>query len=296
MAGILTSIRAAGRAWIDSGTSQISDEPRHIDWIRIVPFLGMHLGCLAVFWVGWSASAIIVAAVLYLIRAFAITAFYHRYFSHRSFKTGRLTQFLFAVLGASAVQRGPLWWASHHRHHHAETDSPADPHSPGVHGFWWSHVAWFLADENVAVREEHVRDWLKYPELRFLDRFDFLVPLVLAALLFALGGAQWLVWGFFVSTVALYHATFTINSLAHRFGSRRYQTADDSRNNFLLALLTLGEGWHNNHHFYPNAARQGFYWWEIDVTWYALKLMAALGLVDKLRPIPLSRREAWRQS
>jgi stearoyl-CoA desaturase (delta-9 desaturase) len=278
---------------------------RRIDWLRGVPYIGMHLACLGVIWVGWSPVALFTAVALYLVRMLAITGFYHRYFSHRSFRTSRSLQFLFALVGAASVQRGPIWWAAHHRHHHMQSEQPGDPHSPVQHGFWWSHTGWFLSRQHFGTREDRVRDLLRYPELRFLDRFDIVVPVVLAVGLLLLGkyletaapglgtsGGQMLIWGFFVSTVVLYHATFTINSLAHRWGRRRYATADHSRNNAWLALLTLGEGWHNNHHHYPAAARQGFYWWEVDLTWYFLRTLAALGLVWDLRPVPLERRES----
>ena len=280
------------RGWFDTGaTPNFQAQGTRIDWLRVAPFVAMHLACLAVFWVGVSASAVAVAAALYALRAFALTAFYHRCFSHRAFRTSRAVQFVFALLGASAAQRGPLWWASHHRHHHAQADRPEDVHSASRHGFAWSHAGWFLAPANFHVRLERVRDLTRFPELRFLDRFDVLPPLALALGLWLAGGAQLLVWGFFVSTVALYHATFAINSLAHRFGSRRYATPDDSRNNFWLALIALGEGWHNNHHHYPRAARQGFNWWEVDFTWYGLRLLAALGLIWDLRPVPARIRE-----
>ena len=284
------------RLWFDSAAVAPAGPAaeRRIDWLRVLPFVLIHAGCLGVFWVGASAHAAMLAAVLFAVRMFAITAFYHRYFSHRAFRTSRALQLLFALLGASAVQRGPLWWASHHRHHHAHADRPEDAHSARQHGFAWSHAGWFLARASFATRHELVPDLMRYPELRLLDRFDALVPALLAASLYALGGLEYLVWGFCVSTVALWHATFTINSLAHRFGSRRYATRDDSRNNAWLALLTFGEGWHNNHHQYPGAARQGFYWWEVDLTWYGLRLLAALGLVRDLRTVPATVREARR--
>lgn len=306
--------RAASRlrttllAWFDSRAtaSEPVTGPR-IDWLRLLPFIGLHLGCFAVLWVGWSWAAVIVAVALYALRMFAITGFYHRYFSHKAFRTSRAMQFMFAVLGASAVQRGPLWWASHHRHHHAHADDEHDAHSPHQHGFLWAHSLWFMARENFAVRNERVRDLLRYPELRFLDRFDALVPLLLAGLLYAVGewlafaaprldtnGPQLLIWGFCMSTVVLYHATFTVNSLAHTFGRRRYATRDSSRNNGWLALITFGEGWHNNHHHFPGAARQGFYWWEIDLTYYGLRLLAVLGLIWDLKPVPAAIRDARR--
>jgi stearoyl-CoA desaturase (delta-9 desaturase) len=252
-----------------------------------------------VLWVGVSSIALIVALALYAVRMFAITGFYHRYFSHRTFRTSRVLQFVFALIGASSVQRGPLWWAAHHRNHHRHADTAADPHSPGVHGFWWSHAGWFLTRGGFRTDWSRIPDLARYPELRWLDRYDTVVPVLLASALFGVGallervaphlgtsGPQLLVWGFFVSTVVLFHATVTINSLAHRFGRRRFDTRDDSRNNLWLALLTFGEGWHNNHHFFPGTARQGFRWWEIDLTWYGLRAMALLGLVRDLKPVP----------
>jgi stearoyl-CoA desaturase (delta-9 desaturase) len=297
-------------SWFDNAVAAAvasSDQPRKIDWPRQLPFIGLHLGCLAVFWVGTSTTAMLVAGGLYALRMFAITGFYHRYFSHNAFRTSRGAQFAFALLGASGVQRGPLWWASQHRHHHAHADLPEDTHSSFQHGFLWSHMGWFMARENFATRTERVARLARYPELRFLDRYDALVPALLCASLYAAGavlertapglgvsGAQLVVWGFCISTVALYHATFTINSLAHRLGRRRYATRDESRNNLWLALLTFGEGWHNNHHHFPGAARQGFYWWEFDLTYYGLRMLAALGIIWDLKEVPVPVREARR--
>lgn len=289
------------RHWVDSGTAAELDEARadRIDWVRGAPFVALHLACLAVIWVGVSPVALVVAAALYAVRMFALTGFYHRYFSHKTFRTSRAVQFVFAVIGAACVQRGPLWWAAHHRNHHRNADTALDPHSPTVYGFLWSHMGWFLTPRAFRTELERVPDLAKYPELRWLDRYDIAVPVLLAVALYFLGvllqnvapqwhtsGGQMLVWGFFVSTVVLFHATVTINSLAHRYGSRRFATHDDSRNNVWLALLTFGEGWHNNHHYFPGSVRQGFRWWEIDLTWYGLRLMAWLGLVHGLKPVP----------
>lgn len=286
-------------AWFDTSAGVASEEPERIDWLRVVPFIAMHLACFATLWVGASGVAVGLAAGLYALRMFAITAFYHRYLSHRAFKTSRTLQLVFAVLGAAAVQRGPLWWAAHHRHHHAHADRPGDAHSPREHGFWWSHMGWFLARANFPTKLHLVPDLARYRELAWLDRFDAAVPAALAAALYAAGtlletfapelktnGLELLVWGFAVSTVAVWHATFLVNSMAHTVGSRRFETRDASRNNFALALLTFGEGWHNNHHRYPAAARQGLRWWEIDLTYYALRGLAALGLVWDLRAAP----------
>ena len=288
-------------SWFDNHAVETSDaNPEKIECLRVLPFIVLHLACFAVFWVEFSTVAVSVAVVLYLLRMFAITGFYHRYFSHKAFKTSRPVQFIFAFLAASAAQRGPLWWASHHRHHHAHSDHPEDPHSPRQHGFFWSHLSWFLANKNFRLKKERIKDWLQYPELKLLDRFDVVAPLALALGLFALGawleyaaphlqtnGLQLFIWGFVISTVLLYHMTFTVNSLAHVWGKRRFLTNDDSRNNPVIALFTLGEGWHNNHHHFPSSARQGFYWWEIDLTYYGLKILAALGLIWDLRKVPV---------
>ena len=300
----LTALRRWFDTTVDDEPTTASDE--RIDWVRVLPFAALHLSCIAVLWVGVSWIAVSVALTLYVLRMFAITGFYHRYFAHRAFRTSRTIQFIFAVLGASAVQRGPLWWTAHHRHHHKHADTGRDPHSPR-RGFWWSHIGWFLSRSAFRPDMRTVSDLQRYPELRWLDRYDIAVPAVLAMGLYALGawlahaapqlhtdGGQLLVWGFCLSTVLLFHVTVTINSIAHRFGSRRYDTRDDSRNNWLLALLTLGEGWHNNHHFFPGSARQGFRWWEIDVTYYGLRGLALLGIIRDLRPVPAGLRRTAR--
>lgn len=295
--------------WIDSWahqTQQHTDEAdsRKIQWIRIIPFLLLHVACLAVFFVSFSWFAVGFMLVFYLIRMFAITAFFHRYFSHKTFQTSRVLQFIFALIGTMSAQRGPLWWVAHHRYHHRHTDTQHDPHSSG-YGFWYSHVGWFLNDYNFATRKEVIGDWLKYPELIWLDRFSLLVVLATAAGIYALGealalympqlgtsGVQLLVWGFVVSTLLLTHATLCINSLAHLYGRRDFETADRSRNNWFLSLITLGEGWHNNHHYYAGSTRQGFYWWQLDITYYILKLMSYLGLVWGIKPIPVKVYQA----
>jgi stearoyl-CoA desaturase (delta-9 desaturase) len=290
------------RSWFDNGAPTASpetDDQSGVDWVRVVPFLSVHLACLAVIWVGWSPVAVAVGIGMYLLRAFFVTGFYHRYFSHRTFKTSRPAQFVFALLGNSAVQRGPLWWAAHHRQHHRTSDQEGDPHSPHEHSLYWAHMGWITSHANFRTRLELVPDLAKYPELRWLDRFDSLVPLLYGVFTFALGavivhyapslgtsGPQMLIWGFFISTVILFHVTCLVNSAAHLVGRQRYKTTDESRNSLIVALLTLGEGWHNNHHHYPAATRQGFYWWEIDITYGLLKVMSWLGLIWELSPVP----------
>mgnify|MGYP002072819206 CR=1 FL=1 len=272
-------------------------------WREIFPFLLLQGSCLLVFAVGWSPVAVAVAVALYVVRMFGITAFYHRCFSHRAFRVGRVVQFAGALLGASAAQRGPLWWAAHHRRHHRHSDTDADAHSPHAHGVLWSHVGWMAAPENQATDLDAVRDLARFPELRWLDRHYYVVPFALLGALLLLGWQlqthapglgtdawQMGVWGFSLSTAALFHVTAAVNSAGHLLGRRVWPTRDHSRNSLLLALLTLGEGWHNNHHWCPGAVRQGFRWWEVDVSYYLLRLLALVGLVHDLRPLPARAR------
>jgi stearoyl-CoA desaturase (delta-9 desaturase) len=254
--------------------------------LKSLPFWAVHLACLAAFVVEFRWSYVVLCLALYFSRMFFVTAGYHRYFSHRSFKTSRVFQFLLAFAAMTSAQKGVLWWAAHHRHHHRYADTEDDLHSPGLRGFWWSHVGWILSSRYNHTEVEQIRDFYRYPELRWLNRYFLVPPVTLAASLFLLGGWAWLVWGFFVSTVLLWHGSFLVNSLSHVFGRRRYPTADDSRNSFWIALVTLGEGWHNNHHHYMASARQGFFWWEIDVTYYLLKLLSWFGIVWDLRQPP----------
>src|SRR5262245_4868059 len=264
--------------------SVVSTRDHRINWVQSAPFFAFHVfAAVAVFFVPFHWSYVVWALALYYVRMWVVTTAYHRYFAHRSFKTSRVFQFLLAFAAETSAQKGVLWWAANHRHHHRESDQPADLHSPLQDGFWWSHVGWILSDDYVETREESIRDFARFPELRFLNRFYLLPPVLLALALLLIGGFPLLVWGFFVSTVVLWHGTFTINSLSHVFGSRRYRTTDTSRNNFLLALVTCGEGWHNNHHYHQNTANQGWFWWEVDATYYVLKGLSALGLVWDLR-------------
>ena len=270
-----------------------------VNWVRCLPFVILHFGCFGIFVVGWSWTAVCAAAALYLVRMFAITGIYHRYFSHRTFKTSRPAQFLFAILGASSAQRGPLWWAANHRQHHRESDTPADPHSPIHYGFFRSHAGWFMCTRYYATQYERIRDFARFPELVWINRFDKAIPAALGLGVYLLGlllehtapslgvtGMQLFVWGFVLSTVMLFHATASINSLAHILGKQRYDTGDESRNNFWLALITLGEGWHNNHHKHMACTRQGFYWWEIDITYYCLKILSWAGIIWDLKQVP----------
>lgn len=270
-----------------------------LDKVKSILFIGIHVGCILIFFVPFSWKLVLVCLALYVIRMFGITGGYHRYFSHRTYRTSRWFQALMAFLGLTAAQKGPLWWASHHRRHHLHSDTEHDIHSVKQHGFWHAHVGWILDSGLEKVDYSNVKDLQKYPELVFFDKYYYIGPLTLAFLLVVVGyisvslnpetvftPLSLLAWGFFLSTTLLYHGTFFINSLCHMIGNQRFKTGDESRNSFLMAIVCLGEGWHNNHHYYPASERQGFYWWEIDPTHWGLKLLQKLGLVWDLKEPP----------
>lgn len=239
-----------------------------------VPFRWVYLAL-------WAAS--------HFLRAIGLTLAFHRYFAHRAFRMNRAARFAWAFIGTAAMQKGPLWWAGHHVSHHKYADRDGDPHSPMVSGLYYAHIGWFLNDtryDAVEATNPVVRDFADVPEIAWLERYYFVPPLTLAAALFALGGLPWLAWGFCLPTMTLAHATFAINTVNHLWGSRRFETRDESRNNVVTALFAAGEGWHNNHHRYQRAARNGFYWWEFDPTWYVIRAMEALGLVWDVKPVP----------
>ncbi len=251
-----------------------------------IPFVLVHLGCIAAIWSGVTWSALALCAALYVLRMFAVVAGYHRYFSHRAFTTSRALQFVLAVLAQSTTQKSVLWWAAKHRHHHLHSDTEEDVHSPRRKGFVYSHVGWIFDRKHDQADLSKVADLTRWPELVWLEKFEQLPAAVLAVLCFLVAGWSGLVVGFLWSTVLVYHGTFCINSLAHVSGSKRYVTGDDSRNNWLLAIITLGEGWHNNHHAYQSSVRQGFKWWEVDMAYYALKAMSWAGLIWDLKTPP----------
>ena len=298
-AGLVRSlIRWFDADYIPEGAESFKSTPKKVDWPRTIPFIILHRGCLGVIWVGVSSLAVWLAVGLYFFRMFAITGFLHRYFSHKTYSTSRAFQFVMALWCSLAVQRGALWWASTHRHHHKHSDEEDDKHSPVVDGFWWAHIGWITSKKNFPTDYSKITDLAKYPELVFLNRFDTLIPILFAGSLYGLGaylgaqgvettGAQLLVWGFFISTTVLFHGTSCINSLAHVWGTKRFKTTDDeSRNSFILTLITLGEGWHNSHHRYQATTKQGFYWWEFDPTYYLLKMLSWTGLIWGLKGVP----------
>jgi len=266
-----------------------------------IAFLLIHLSPLGAIWTGATLFDWMVCIFLYFSRMFWITGGYHRYFAHKSYKTSRFFQFIIAFMAQTSAQKGALWWAAHHRHHHRYSDTPEDPHSMKIYGFWYSHIGWIVGPDFKKTDYKTIGDYSKYPELVWLNKYYLVPPLVLALAIMALGGIidggsitmmfsksgfSALFVGFLLSTVILYHGTFSINSIMHKFGKQRYETGEESKNSVWLALLTMGEGWHNNHHYYETASRQGFFWWEIDITWYILKMMSWLGLIWDLKGVP----------
>ena len=270
----------------DNADAETADAHDDIMYPSALPFIVLHLSSFAAFWSGITWQAVAIGVTLYWLRMFAITAGYHRYFSHRAYSTSRLFQFVLAFLAQSTTQKSVLWWAAKHRHHHLHSDTSHDVHSPRHRGFFYSHVGWIFYRQHDLTDLVKVADFAAFPELKWLHRFEQVPAVILAVVCFLTGGWSGLVVGFVWSTVLLYHATFCINSLAHVHGRKRYVTGDDSRNNWLLAFFTMGEGWHNNHHAYQSSARQGFRWWEIDATYYILKALSFVRLVRDLKTPP----------
>ncbi|SEK86292.1 Delta-9 acyl-phospholipid desaturase [Chitinophaga rupis] len=282
-------------------TKQHRERPK---WLHEMDFMGMHLIPLLAFFTHVTAFDWILCAALYVVRMFFVTGGYHRYFSHRAFKTSRFFQFILAGGAQSSFQKGVLWWAANHRVHHKHSDTPEDPHSANLYGFWYAHIGWIMGPEYKPTRYELIKD-MKHKELYWLNKYHFVPPVVLALAVYLVGnkvngtgffdwgaGVSTLLIGFFLSTIILFHGTFTINSLMHKIGKQRYKTGDQSRNSLVLALVTLGEGWHNNHHYYQSAAQQGFYWWEIDITYYIIRALGALGIVWDIRGVPVKVKES----
>jgi stearoyl-CoA desaturase (delta-9 desaturase) len=257
--------------------------------VHITVFWLIQASAVLAFFVPFEWSYLGVWGASHFIRAIGLTLAFHRYFAHRSFQMNRVARFVWAFIGTAAMQKGPLWWAGHHVNHHRYADREGDPHSPAISGFYYAHVGWFLNDaryDKLEATNPVVRDFSTVPEIAWLEKYFGLPPLMLAVALYLAGGLPLLVWGFLLPTMTLAHATFAINTVNHMFGSRRFETRDDSRNNVLTAFFAAGEGWHNNHHRYQRAARNGFYWWEIDPTWYVIRAMAAVGLAWNVQPVP----------
>ena len=273
------------------------DDEHHDDIIypSAIPFVLVHLASLGALWSGVTVGAVALCVALYWLRMFAVTAAFHRYFSHRSYRTSRPFQFVLAFLGQTSMQKGVLWWSAKHRHHHKHSDTPEDVHSPGLHGFFFAHLGWIFSRQRSKADYGLVKDLCQYPELVWLDRHDRIPGVLLAIACYLIAGWPGLFVGFFLSTSILFHGVFSINSLAHTFGRQRYLTGDDSRNSWWLALITMGEGWHNNHHYYQASTRQGWRWWEIDPTYYLLKLLSWAGLVWDLKGPPQDVLEGERR-
>lgn len=278
------------------------EQRRPVRFNKTVEMILIHMVPLLAFFTGVTTFDWVVAIVLYFLRMFFVTGFYHRYFSHRTFKTSRWFQFVMAFLAETSMQKGVLWWGAHHRVHHRNSDKPGDPHSMKLYGFWYSHIGWILGPDFKETDYKGISDFTQYKELVWLNKYYVVPPITLMVVLMMLGGIvnggsitamfsvpgglSTLLIGFFLSTIVLYHGTFSINSIMHKLGRQRYETGDESRNSALLAFITLGEGWHNNHHYYESSTRQGFFWWEFDITYYLLKVLSWFGLIWDIKEVP----------
>ena len=257
------------------------------DWEVLAWMLFMHLGALAaLFTFNWKAFFVCLF-LWWLTGGIGICLGYHRYFTHRSFDTPRWIQYLLAFFGTMAGEAGPIKWVAAHRYHHTYSDdAERDPHSPR-NGFWWSHMSWLFNREEFLAKydsyKKYAPDMAKDPVIRFLDKYHYLSIFMLAALLYALGGWPFIAWGIFLRAILVYHSTWLVNSASHVWGYRSFKTEDLSRNNWWVALLTFGEGWHNNHHAFQRSARHGFRWWEVDATYITIRIMGLLGLAHHIQ-------------
>ena len=262
-----------------------------LNWTNVLFFGSFHILALLVAPWFFSWSAIGVAIVLHwLFGGIGICLGYHRMLSHRSFRAPKWVEYSIALMGALAIQGGPIFWVSGHRQHHIYTeDYDKDPYSAD-RGFWWSHIMWILRPEPTAFDPEHygkyAADLRKQAYYRWLDRNFLLLQVPLAGLLYIAGGWSFVLYGIFVRSVFLWHSTWFVNSATHKWGYRTFAAQDDSRNLWWVALLTYGEGWHNNHHAFPQSAQTGWHWWEVDITWLTIQAMEKLGMVSKVKVLP----------
>ena len=266
----------------------------HINRRSSIPFIALHFVPLLAFVTGVTWRAVWLAVALYFIRMVAITGGYHRYFSHRSYRLRRVPQFVLAFVGTTAAQKGPLWWAAHHRAHHKYADTERDIHSP-IRGFWWSHVGWILCDKYNATDSDAIKDFTKYPGAGLARQARLDRAVGARHCLLPLRRVERAPHRF----LCLHRGAVARHLLCElaraRMGRRVYDTTDTSRNSAIVALITSGEGWHNNHHRYPWAARQGFRWWQVDVTYYVLRLFSFVGIVRDIRPVPAAVRDEARR-
>jgi stearoyl-CoA desaturase (delta-9 desaturase) len=269
-----------------------------MNWITGSVFALFHIGAVAaLFMFNWRAFA--VSMVLYwMCTGLGISMGYHRLHTHRSYKVPKLLEYFFAICGALTLEGGPIFWVGVHRLHHQKSDQPGDPHSPRD-GAWWAHMGWMLFGEsthnNTRIMSKYAPDLAKDRFYVWLNDYHWTLMVVLGVILYAFGGLPMMLWGVFFRVTAGLHATWMINSLTHMWGPRRFETRDDSRNNWFVALFTFGEGWHNNHHAHPSSARHGLTWYEVDLSWIQIKFLKALGIATSIRvakPDAVVEREA----
>lgn len=258
------------------------------NWYHILFFAPLHLGALlALFPAFFSWKAVGVALLLYWVTGgLGITLGFHRLLTHRSFATPKWLEYFLALCGTLACQGGPFDWVGIHRQHHLHSDQELDPHDSNK-GFWWSHINWmFYNSPGLDEVPKFIKDIADDPVYQFLHKNMVFLQVCLGLFLLWLGGWSFVVWGVFVRLVFVWHCTWFVNSATHKFGYRTYESGDRSTNCWWVALLTYGEGWHNNHHAFQYSARHGLKWWEIDLTWMTIQLLQALGLATNVKLPP----------
>jgi stearoyl-CoA desaturase (Delta-9 desaturase) len=261
-------------------------EHQKINWVNSIVFAVFHIGAIAALFM-FSWRAFFVALFLYwFTTGLGISMGYHRLHTHRSYQVPRLLEYFFAVCGTLTLEGGPIFWVATHRIHHQKSDQPGDPHSPRDGG-WWAHIGWLLVGEskhnNTPLMSKYAPDLAKHPFYVWLNNWHWVPLVLLGVLLYAIGGLPFLLWGVFLRVVFGLHATWLVNSATHMWGSRRFETRDDSRNCWWVALLTSGEGWHNNHHAHPTSARHGLAWYEFDLSWIQIKILKFFGIAKRIQ-------------
>jgi fatty-acid desaturase len=257
-----------------------------VNWSNLVFLSLAHLAAVAALFF-WSWPAVITAVVLYWVGgSLGIGMGYHRLLTHRGYKVPKAVEYFLTTCGTLALEGGPIQWVVTHRIHHAHTDRAGDPHTPRDGG-WWAHIGWILwgtaQNHDQATLERYAPDLIKDRFYRLLNRFYYVPLIVVGVLLFAFGGWGVMLWGVFLRSVLAFHATWLVNSATHLWGKTRFETGDDSRNTWWVALVTFGEGWHNNHHAHPTSARHGLHWYEIDLNWLGIRVLQLLGLAYNIK-------------
>ncbi len=272
---------------------------QRLNWLTTVVLILLHMGAVAaLFMFSWRVLAV-TAFLYWMTIGLGISMGYHRLHTHRSYRVPLLLEYFFAVCGSLTLEGGPIFWVATHRLHHQKSDLPGDPHSPRD-GAWWSHVGWILLGEtnhnNTRVLSKYAPDLAKHKFYVWLNNYHWVPLTVLGVLLFAIGGLPLFLWAGCLRVVVGLHSTWLVNSATHMWGRRRFETRDDSRNSWWVALLTFGEGWHNNHHAHPTSARHGLAWYEIDHSWILISIFRFFGIAKSVKVASITSDAAAREA